>query len=143
MRLDRLLAEEQVVRDITEMPAELNRAAKLASLGDRPLAVVTATEGNAAGWPGQAVRAGGWLNAVQQRADPNLQRGLAVMATYRSRSRGDGASQRTSVLGARELVTAWSASSTLRRALMATAAVAPEPAAAGTSALGSAQLPAA
>jgi hypothetical protein len=43
----------QFVRDIAEMPAELNRAAKLASLGDRPLAVVTAGKGNAARWPGQ------------------------------------------------------------------------------------------
>jgi pimeloyl-ACP methyl ester carboxylesterase len=40
----------QFVRDVTEMPAELNRAAKLASLGDRPLAVVTAGKGSAAGW---------------------------------------------------------------------------------------------
>ena len=43
----------QFVRDVAEMPAELNRAAKLASLGDRPLAVITAAEGSAAGWPGQ------------------------------------------------------------------------------------------
>jgi pimeloyl-ACP methyl ester carboxylesterase len=43
----------QLVRDIAEMPAELNRAAKLTSLGDRPLAVVTAGKGSAAGWPGQ------------------------------------------------------------------------------------------
>jgi len=35
------------------MPAELSRAAKLKSLGDRPLAVVTAGEGSAAGWTGQ------------------------------------------------------------------------------------------
>jgi len=41
----------QFVRDVTEMPGELNRAAKLTSLGDRPLAVVTAGEGSAAGWP--------------------------------------------------------------------------------------------
>ena len=32
------------------MPAELDRAAKLTSLGDRPLAVVTAGTGSAAGW---------------------------------------------------------------------------------------------
>ena len=32
------------------MPAELNRAAKLTSLGDRPLAVVTAAAGSTAGW---------------------------------------------------------------------------------------------
>jgi pimeloyl-ACP methyl ester carboxylesterase len=43
----------QLVRDIAEMPAELNRAAKLTSLGDRPLAVVSAGEGSAAGWSGQ------------------------------------------------------------------------------------------
>jgi len=43
----------QLVRDIDEMPAELNRAAKLASLGDRPLAVVTAGTGYAAGWPSE------------------------------------------------------------------------------------------
>jgi len=41
------------VRDVAEMPAELNRAAKLTSLGDRPLAVVTAGKGYAAGWPTQ------------------------------------------------------------------------------------------
>ena len=35
------------------MPAELNRAAKLTSLGDRPLAVVTAGTGSAAGWAGE------------------------------------------------------------------------------------------
>jgi pimeloyl-ACP methyl ester carboxylesterase len=43
----------QFARDVAEMPAELNRAAQLASLGDRPLAVVTAGKGYAAGWPGQ------------------------------------------------------------------------------------------
>jgi pimeloyl-ACP methyl ester carboxylesterase len=43
----------QFVRDVTEMPAELNRAAKLTSLGDRPLAVISAGEGYAAGWPRQ------------------------------------------------------------------------------------------
>jgi pimeloyl-ACP methyl ester carboxylesterase len=43
----------QFVRDVDEMPAELNRAAKLTSLGDRPLAVVTAGTGSAAGWPGE------------------------------------------------------------------------------------------
>jgi pimeloyl-ACP methyl ester carboxylesterase len=41
------------VRDVDEMPAELNRAAKLTSLGDRPLAVVTAGTGSAAGWAGE------------------------------------------------------------------------------------------
>jgi pimeloyl-ACP methyl ester carboxylesterase len=40
----------QFVRDVAEMPAELNRAAKLTSLADRPLAVVTAGTGSAAGW---------------------------------------------------------------------------------------------
>jgi hypothetical protein len=43
----------QFVRDVTEMPAELDRAAELTSLGDRPLAVVTAGAGSAAGWSGQ------------------------------------------------------------------------------------------
>jgi pimeloyl-ACP methyl ester carboxylesterase len=43
----------QFVRDIDEMPGELNRAAKLTSLGDRPLAVITAGTGSAAGWSGQ------------------------------------------------------------------------------------------
>src|SRR4051812_16461986 len=43
----------QFVRDVAEMPAELNRAAKLASLGDRPLAVITAGEGSASGWADQ------------------------------------------------------------------------------------------
>jgi hypothetical protein len=41
----------QLVRDITEMPAELDRAAQVTSLGDRPLAVITAGKGDAAGWP--------------------------------------------------------------------------------------------
>jgi pimeloyl-ACP methyl ester carboxylesterase len=60
MGLARLLADPrdgkptaqaaQLVRDIDDMPAELNRAAKLTSLGDRPLAVVTAGTGSAAGW---------------------------------------------------------------------------------------------
>jgi pimeloyl-ACP methyl ester carboxylesterase len=40
----------QFVRDVTEMPAQLNRAAKLTSLGDRPLSVVTAGTGSPAGW---------------------------------------------------------------------------------------------
>jgi pimeloyl-ACP methyl ester carboxylesterase len=43
----------QFVRDVAEMPAELDRAAKLTSLRDRPLAVVTAGTGYAAGWPRQ------------------------------------------------------------------------------------------
>jgi thioesterase domain-containing protein len=40
----------QFVRDVTDMPAEQARAAKLASLGDRPLAVVTAGSGSQSGW---------------------------------------------------------------------------------------------
>lgn len=40
----------QFARDVAQMPAELNRAAKLRSLGDRPLIVVTAGNGSAAGW---------------------------------------------------------------------------------------------
>ncbi len=41
------------VGDVAEMPAELDRAARLASLDDRPLAVVTASAGSAAGWLAQ------------------------------------------------------------------------------------------
>ena len=37
--------------DVAEMPAQLSRAAKVTTLGDRPLAVVTAGTGNAAEWP--------------------------------------------------------------------------------------------
>jgi hypothetical protein len=40
----------QLVRDVNAMPAELDRAAKLTSLGDRPLAVLSAGTGSAAGW---------------------------------------------------------------------------------------------
>lgn len=40
----------QFVRDVKAMPAELNQAAELKSLGNRPLSVVTAADGNAAGW---------------------------------------------------------------------------------------------
>jgi hypothetical protein len=40
----------QLARDIEAMPAEMNRAAKLTSLGDRPLAVITADLGNRPGW---------------------------------------------------------------------------------------------
>jgi hypothetical protein len=40
----------QFVRDIAAMPAELDRAARLTSLGERPLAVVTAGTGYQAGW---------------------------------------------------------------------------------------------
>jgi pimeloyl-ACP methyl ester carboxylesterase len=43
----------QLVRDIEEMPAALNRAAKLTTLGDRPLAVVTAATGSRADWAAQ------------------------------------------------------------------------------------------
>jgi pimeloyl-ACP methyl ester carboxylesterase/soluble P-type ATPase len=43
----------QLVRDIEEMPAALDRAAKLTTLGDRPLAVVTAATGTRAGWAAQ------------------------------------------------------------------------------------------
>jgi pimeloyl-ACP methyl ester carboxylesterase len=43
----------QFVRDIDEMPAEQNRAAKLTTLANKPLAVVTAGTGSAAGWSGQ------------------------------------------------------------------------------------------
>jgi pimeloyl-ACP methyl ester carboxylesterase len=43
----------QFVRDVDEMPVQLDRAAELTSLGDRPLAVVTAGTGSAAGWSGE------------------------------------------------------------------------------------------
>jgi len=43
----------QLVRDIDQMPAEQNRAAKLSTLGRRPLIVVTAGKGNASGWGAQ------------------------------------------------------------------------------------------
>lgn len=41
---------EQLVRDVQQMPAELNRAARLETLGDRPLGVVTAGTGSEPGW---------------------------------------------------------------------------------------------
>lgn len=41
---------EQLVRDVQQMPAELNRAARLETLGDRPLGVVTAGAGSKPGW---------------------------------------------------------------------------------------------
>jgi hypothetical protein len=40
----------QLVRDIDEMPAELNRAAKLTSLGSKPLMVLSAGTGSLPGW---------------------------------------------------------------------------------------------
>jgi pimeloyl-ACP methyl ester carboxylesterase len=43
----------QVVRDVEEMPAELNRAAKLTSLGNKPLIVVSAGTGSLPGWAAQ------------------------------------------------------------------------------------------
>jgi pimeloyl-ACP methyl ester carboxylesterase len=43
----------QIVRDVEEMPAELDRAAKLTSLGDKPLIVLSAGTGSLAGWAGQ------------------------------------------------------------------------------------------
>jgi pimeloyl-ACP methyl ester carboxylesterase len=42
----------QIARDIAEMPAELDRAAKVTTLGDLPLAVITAGGGYQAGWLG-------------------------------------------------------------------------------------------
>lgn len=41
---------QQLVRDIQEMPAQLDRAAQLKTLGDRPLGVVTAGTGSQPGW---------------------------------------------------------------------------------------------
>src|SRR4051794_14736884 len=43
----------QLVRDVEEMPAELNRAAQLTSLGNKPLVVLSAGTGSMAGWAGQ------------------------------------------------------------------------------------------
>jgi pimeloyl-ACP methyl ester carboxylesterase len=40
----------QFVRDVEQMPAQLSRAAKLTSLGDRPLGVVTAGKDSQPGW---------------------------------------------------------------------------------------------
>jgi pimeloyl-ACP methyl ester carboxylesterase len=40
----------QIVRDIADMPAELNRAANVTTLGDRPLAVITAGRDYQTGW---------------------------------------------------------------------------------------------
>lgn len=40
----------QFVRDVEQMPAQLNRAARLETLGGRPLGVVTASTGSQAGW---------------------------------------------------------------------------------------------
>jgi pimeloyl-ACP methyl ester carboxylesterase len=42
----------EFARDVAAMPAELSRAAKLTSLGNRPLAVVTAGKGYQPGWLG-------------------------------------------------------------------------------------------
>src|SRR4051794_34481093 len=43
----------QVVRDVEEMPAELNRAAELTGLGDKPLTVLSAGTGSLRGWAAQ------------------------------------------------------------------------------------------
>ena len=43
----------QFVRDINEMPAELDRAARLTSLGDLPLSILTAGTGSEPGWTGE------------------------------------------------------------------------------------------
>lgn len=40
----------QLVRDVEQMPAQLDRAARLKTLGDRPLGVVTAGTGSQPGW---------------------------------------------------------------------------------------------
>ncbi len=41
---------QQFARDIDQMPAQLDRAAQLKSLGDRPLGIVTAGTGSQPGW---------------------------------------------------------------------------------------------
>jgi pimeloyl-ACP methyl ester carboxylesterase len=43
----------QLVRDVEGMPAELDRAAKLTSLGNKPLIVLSAGTGSLPGWAGQ------------------------------------------------------------------------------------------
>jgi pimeloyl-ACP methyl ester carboxylesterase len=43
----------QVVRDVEEMPAELDRAARLTSLGTKPLIVLSAGTGSLPGWAAQ------------------------------------------------------------------------------------------
>jgi hypothetical protein len=43
----------EFVRDVDAMPAQLDRAAKLTSLGNRPLAVLTAGTGSEPGWTGE------------------------------------------------------------------------------------------
>ena len=43
----------QIVRDVEEMPAELNRAAQLTSLGNKPLIVLSAGTGSLPGWAAQ------------------------------------------------------------------------------------------
>jgi pimeloyl-ACP methyl ester carboxylesterase len=43
----------QLARDITDMPAELNRAAALTSLGNKPLIVLSAGTGSLPGWTAQ------------------------------------------------------------------------------------------
>src|SRR3954453_5287158 len=43
----------QVVRDVEEMPAELDRAAQLTSLGNKPLMVLSAGTGSLPGWAAQ------------------------------------------------------------------------------------------
>src|SRR4051794_15295041 len=43
----------QLVRDVEEMPAELNRAAQLTGLGNKPLVVLSAGSGSMAGWAAQ------------------------------------------------------------------------------------------
>jgi pimeloyl-ACP methyl ester carboxylesterase len=43
----------QFVRDVEEMPAEMDRASKLRTLGDRPLVVITAGGGYDSAWLGE------------------------------------------------------------------------------------------
>lgn len=46
---------EQFVRDLEQMPAQLDRAAQLTTLEDRPLGVVTAGSGSQPGWTEQQI----------------------------------------------------------------------------------------
>jgi len=60
----------QLVRDIEEMPAALNRAAKLTTLGSRPLAVVTAAVGSKPDWAARQARLARLSSTTAQRTVP-------------------------------------------------------------------------
>jgi pimeloyl-ACP methyl ester carboxylesterase len=74
----------QFARDVHEMPAELNRAAKLASLGDRPLAVLTAGTGSAASLGCRTKRP---RQSVEHQRSPHRRRRDAPVAHRRQERR--------------------------------------------------------